>query len=93
MRAGKHLSRKRVLMSFAELISTAPPARSATCSVAIWLEAQNPADRGAALDALATPAVTAADIFRAMRTMGYTATQGAVQRHRRGDCKCPSQTN
>ena len=46
------------------------------------------ADAKALTEAMATPNYTSAAIARALTDRGHRISQGTVQRHRRGECRC-----
>ena len=80
-------------MSFADALVESAAPKTTKCGVTTWLAAQSPQDRAAAQAALADARMMGTTIHRAMRATGYDAGLASVQRHRRGDCKCPSPTN
>lgn len=64
--------------------------RGGVCSVAIWRGKQSPEVRAEFDAALLNDDVTAKAIWLAMKGRGFGSDVSTVQRHRRGDCKCPS---
>lgn len=65
------------------------------CSVKVFLEGLNDADRTSLIRWLARPSKDAptSAIFRVLRKRGFPRTDQAVAKHRRGTCSCRSTTN
>lgn len=77
--------------SFATALDAATKTRRYTCAVTrMRADLKTDADRRDFDKALTSPAdeVTSAAIARAMVSLDITASQGMIQRHRRGQCSC-----
>ncbi len=58
------------------------------CTVKMLQEAFTPDDYADLLAAFSEPLVPTAAIWRALDQRGVNVSQGALQRHRRGECRC-----
>jgi hypothetical protein len=65
------------------------PMKGQTCSIAVALEQLDASDGSALVAVLATRSMPAAELSRRLRVNGIQVSQGAIGRHRRGECKCP----
>ncbi len=77
-------------MSFTDAVSAyrVPYTR---CSIAVWRDAQ-PEDVRAEFDEAVRSGASNKAIWLAMTTYGFAGSTQSVNRHRRGDCQCPSLT-
>jgi len=60
-----------------------------SCTTTLTLEAMEPDDRADMLEALAS-GYTAAALSRVLKRRGISLAPQSIARHRRGECKCPS---
>jgi hypothetical protein len=58
------------------------------CTVKVLRETFTPDDYADLLAAFSEPLVPTAAIWRALDQRGVNVSQGALQRHRRGECRC-----
>ena len=59
------------------------------CLVAVFRATLSPADLSDFDEAVLEPDVTAMALSRALKARGTTLPYHSINRHRRGDCKCP----
>lgn len=78
------------MTSLAEAIAQHHVPKGASCTVAVLLGKQAPAERRDFLAALADTGIPATVIERGLKAYGTPVGTGSVQRHRRGACACRS---
>jgi hypothetical protein len=59
-----------------------------TCTVKVLEQTFTPDDYADLLAAFSEPLVPTSAIWRALDQRGINVSQGALQRHRRGECRC-----
>ena len=58
------------------------------CAVSVALAEMSDDDRQVVIDALGNPRLQGTGIARVLRQHGFQVGDGAVHRHRRGECSC-----
>ena len=77
-------------MDLATALNQARPTIGATCYTGRMLAAVDDKTRADILDALANRELSNAHLSRAFALIGYKINDGAVRRHRAGECRCES---
>lgn len=79
------------MASFNEALKQSTLTRSSNvCALVKWRTALDAEARTEFDTALANPANTHSNLYRAMRSLGYEAGLSTVGRHRNGECTCGS---
>lgn len=79
-------------MSLAEAIAAQRVVKGPSCSISVIRAQLDDEDRAALDAAMARTGTPSSVIARALRANGHDVQHQTVQRHRRGECKCPSLT-
>lgn len=76
-------------MSLADEARAANNRRGAVCSVRLLLQRSTPEDQAELLEALADAEIQSTALARVLRARGIEIGADNLQRHRKGDCRCP----
>lgn len=76
-------------MSLLQEIEAVGSARGPVCGVAMMMDDLDPADRADLETAFASVRYRGAAISKALAARGIKIAAETIQRHRRGDCRCP----
>ena len=81
-------------MSLANALRNIPEAqhRHRKCGVGVLLDTLNTDDSTALAEALANPDLTGSSIAHVLKNGGHRISANTLNRHRRGDCTCGTET-